>query len=344
MKTALFPFFLFLCWTFSFAQTETATKSAVHPVFDSEETLKITLKGDLKALLKDKLEDRSYHKFTITYTDGEQSGEVPVRVKIRGNFRREMCKLAPFRLNFDSAGVAGSIFEGLNKVKMVLPCYMKSDKYAQFLAKEYLSYKGYNLITDSSFKVRLMETTFIDESGKYEEFTETTFLIEPVKLLAKRMGGKEIEIERVHPNSCNIKMATKMSVYQYLIGNTDWSIPALHNIKMIKEGPGNSPVAVPYDFDFTGLVGAPYAVPNPRLEMSSVKERKYRGYCQSEMMTMLVLDKFKETKAPMLALYADSPLLDKKTNIRAVKYLADFYRTLENEKSSKRVFLKTCRN
>ena len=71
-------------------------------------------------------------------------------------------------------------------------------------------------------------------------------------------------------------MAT-LAVFEYLIGNTDWSVPYQHNIRLLTVPAIKNPVPVPYDFDQAGLVEAFYALPSENIGVASVRERVYRS-------------------------------------------------------------------
>lgn len=133
-----------------------------------------------------------------------------------------------------------------------------------------------------------------------------------------------------------------MAVFQYLIGNSDWSVPALHNIVLLRPEDLSVFLPVPYDFDFSGVVDARYAIPPPHLGLSSVTERLYRGNCQSEEDLQPVLDRFLARKEDILALW-NSDLLDSGTRKRAVRYVEDFFETIENPREVRAELIRTCR-
>lgn len=336
---------LIACFFLCFAAThDKPEKDATKGLFESEEVLKMTIRGDFKELLKDRDDECQYHKFSLSYEDRGKVISQKMKIKVRGHFRRNTCKFPPLKLNFSKEESKGSIFEGLDKVKMVVPCSMGSKKYSEFVHLEYLAYKGYNIISDTSFRVRLAEVTFIDEGGKYNTFTEWTFLIEPLDELGFRLRGLESEREGIHPNYTDRTLATKLAMYEYLIGNTDWSIATPHNIKLLQPIGNNIPLTIPYDFDFAGLICPPYASPDPKLGIKSVRDRLYRGFCQSEDLTLNVLDHFNARKGRIIDLFQSYPHLDAKAKKSSLKYIKDFYKVSENPRLARTIFIKRCRN
>ncbi|MEM6344564.1 MAG: hypothetical protein AAF927_11815 [Bacteroidota bacterium] len=313
-------------------------------LFLEDDIIHVRLKADFKAILDDRGEERAYHQATISWNDslGHQ-GELPLRVKVRGNFRRSKanCAFPPLRLNFDD-GVEGTLFEGQNKLKLVTHC-QSGASYQQFILQEYLMYKIYNELTDYSFRVRLLKVIYEDESGRLKPTVRYGFLIEDEDAVAARNGAKSFEGEGVHPNETNKEIEVLLSMYEFMIGNTDWSIPGMHNIKLIRTNPAEPPIAVPYDFDWCGIIATPYAKPNPSLGIESVRIRLYRGFCATDEQWAASIARFNEKKAEIYSLYNDCPDLKGKTRKRAINYLDDFYEIINSEKRMKRELLSQCR-
>jgi hypothetical protein len=134
-----------------------------------------------------------------------------------------------------------------------------------------------------------------------------------------------------------------MAVFQYLIGNTDWSIQYLQNIKLIMRDSNSIAMPVAYDFDHAGLVDAPYAHPAEELLMSSVQQRRFRGYCMSDMKKFEpILALFNAKKTEIFQLYSNCILLDEKTKKSMIKYLEEFYTTINNPVAFQKEFSYPC--
>lgn len=314
------------------------------PLFTQNEILQMTFRTDLKELLKDKRDERDYHPIELSYAS--ESGDtirVEAKSRVRGNFRRNMCKFPPLRIKFDSVEVVGTLFEGQDKLKLVTHCNNKKKNFEQYIALEHLIYQSYNLMTEKSFRVRLVKMRYEDTRGKYDPIVRIGFLIEPIDQIADRLGGVEIETKNLHPNAMHGETVDMLSVFEYMIGNTDWSIPGLHNVKIVFVKESNLQIPIPYDFDWSGTINAPYAFPNPTLNLSSIRERIYRGFCKSEVEFQHVFDQFLAKKEDILSLYQNSPYLEEKTKQDVLKYLNDFFETLEDPKRVKREFYDKCR-
>jgi hypothetical protein len=321
-------------------------QEGVPPLFASREALSLTLTMDMRKVLKDTDEDREQHPAMIEYlAPGGDTVRIPVRVRTRGHFRRNPmnCNFPPLRLNFSNTPVANSVFEGQDKVKLVTHCRSRGDKYVQNVLKEYLCYRFYELLTEEGFKVRLANIRYADSQGKRDTLYKMGFLIEAEKHMVARNNMIPVEIRNVRQEQCDSFKTSRMSVFQYMIGNTDWSVAVPHNIILMQEKPGVPPVAVPYDFDWCGLVTADYAVPAENLPISSVRERLFRGMCRNEQEFEMVFTEFRAIREEVFNTIEAVPGIDPKVKGRVIKYIEDFYETLDNPRSVRSEFLNKCR-
>ncbi len=314
-------------------------------LFTSDAPLEVRLEVDLKALFKDVGGERESHPARFSYVnDAGDSMHFQMKIKTRGHFRRNPshCNCPPLRLNFYKDKLAGTLFEGQNKLKMVTHCQLNKASYEQNLLQEYFIYKAYNLFTEASFRVRLMYVTYADSSGWMEPFTKYAFLIEDEDQMAARNGAK-IQKLVMHPDQGDRKLTNQLCIFEYMVGNTDFSIGQQHNVKLMSPGPQQLIIPVPYDFDWSGLVNAPYAKPNPILQLGSVRERLFRGFCRTEEEFEEAFQLFREKKEEILRLYRELPDLDEKEKDKGLEYLEDFFEIINNPKRIKREFIKQCR-
>lgn len=309
-------------------------------LFSSDQLIKLQISCDLEDILNDRGEDNKYHEALFKLNNNVYT----VKLKTRGIYRRkkENCFLPPLWLKLDKDQMKHNIFSNYKKLKLVLPCYDK-DIYEQYILKEYLAYKIYNILTDYSFKVRLIKLKIIDLDNKYAPIEHYAFFIEPYKNLCKRLSAYPLEVKNIHPNFTNTEMATLMSVFQYLIGNTDWSVKALHNIKLISFDNRKKPIAIPYDFDQSGLVNASYALAAEHLNIESVKTRVYNGYYQPMEILQAVLDKFQQNKNKIYQTVNSVPGLKKRYIDETIKYFDQFYKTIDHPKKIRYELIKKSR-
>jgi hypothetical protein len=125
----------------------------------------------------------------------------------------------------------------------------------------------------------------------------------------------------------------RVALFQYMIGNLDWAMTAgppgsdcCHNSRLFNVGAATTGyVPAPYDFDYSGLVDAPYAVPPASLKLASVRSRRYRGYCTFNAEIPAVVAEFNAKRPQLLAVFDDIPGLDPDTQSKARKYIESFF-------------------
>ena len=313
-------------------------------LFDSEDILRLTLTTDLKALLKDRdTTDREYRPAILSYVDpsGAQVSQ-DVRVRTRGHFRlaRRNCAFPPLRLNVSKRRSANTVFADQNALKLVTHCH-KSEEYEQYVLQEYLIYKMYNLLTPRSLRVRLAQVTYVDRAGKSEPFTKPAFFIEDEKQMAARNGAQIVKVKGASPEQLDSGQMGLVAVFQYLIGNTDWSLPALHNITLMRTRE-HIVFPVPYDFDLSGVISTRYAKPPPQLPIKSVRDRLYRGDCRTEEQLAPIFARFIEKRGAIYALYRNMKGLQQRHVERTHKYFDEFYKTISNRRAVRREFVESC--
>lgn len=326
-----------LCWSDpSLAQTK--------ELFENDEFLEIKLKGDFTKLFKNTTGEAQYFDFSLSYSDsiGKQVS-LPLRVKTRGHFRREMkiCNFPPVLLNFSKGDTENTLFQSQNKLKLVMPC--QGEKYVM---REFYAYKLYNLLTPKSFNVRLVRLILDDDSEKPKKYDPLlVFIMEEEEQMAQRNLMASFDKDLVHPERIKADDYHRMAVFQYLIGNTDWSIQYRQNIKLMRGPEMVNPIAVPYDFDHAGIVRAPYAQPAPELLLSTVTDRRYRGYCVEDMQYFeKTFSEYNSQKEAIYSLYSESTLLEENYIKSTIRFLNDFYETINNPKKAKSLFQYPCRS
>lgn len=328
-----------------FAPTSISLAQSSAPLFASEDVIAVSLHADWKALLRDRDEERDEHPATLRYQDANgDTVSLDVQLRVRGNFRRnpDHCVFPPLRLNLKKKAVEGTVFDGQDKLKLVTHCQQSDRTYEQRILLEYMAYKMYNQLSDASFRVRLLAVSYEGLNGK-KPLRRYGFLIEDEDALASRLDGKIIEPDRVSIGGVNGDQLLELSMFQYMIANTDWSIPFLHNIKMVEPAAGGKLIPVPYDFDWSGLVDSPYATPAQNLPIKDVKDRLYRGYCQPDISYEPVIDTFNGKREEILSLLEEfDPLISGRRKY-ARRFVKQYYRIINNSKSVRRNISQQCR-
>ncbi len=329
-------------------QSPDTQPDSTHAVlFDSDVPLQLWIEVDLRTLINDRDSlEAEEHEATLSYRVGDaEPVALDVKLKTRGHWRRQRrnCDFPPLRLNFPRSRVGGTVFANQDKLKLVTPCRPGRDVYEEYVLREYVAYKIYNLLTPHSLRVRLARTTYVDTSEREDSLTVYTFLLEHAEQMAVRNDGMLLEtlgarFEDVDPLELGL-----VAVFLYMIGGTDWSLGGLHNIELVQDMQRAVYYPVTYDFDWTGIVNTSYAVPDSRLPIRTVRQRLYRGRCLSEEQWNAVLAPFRERREAIYALYENLPGLSARYVRDTQRYLDEFYDVIDDPRKLRRELIGRCR-
>jgi hypothetical protein len=322
------------------AQTQSRIDSV--QFFLDEKPLDVTLSTDIGNLISGKIKDEYQNAiFTCKLPDSSTVSEV-IRLNLRGHSRREICKIPPMRLLFRNA--SSPRLSPLRTLKLVNSCRLGSgDK--QLLFKEYLIYKIYNILTDKSLRVRMLNITFEDSKGGKKPMIQNAFLVENIDAMAKRNKCKEMNGVKIDQETTDRQQMTLVALFEYMIGNTDWSVWNNHNIKLLfaKKDSASKPFPVAYDFDNSGFVNADYAIPDPMMGVESVTQRVYRGFPRSESELNDAIQVFNSKKDKIYEVVNNCEQLSSGVKKSVTNYLDDFYKTINNPSDVKYVFITNAR-
>ncbi|MBT8077083.1 MAG: hypothetical protein KJO31_00820 [Gammaproteobacteria bacterium] len=337
--------------TISPVNTVSAQSQLPAPLFAADDVLALSIEAPFTTIRRDRSETE-YRDGILRYSDSEgKQHSLPLGLRTRGEYRRrkDVCDFPPIRLNFRKNGNEANVFAGQDRLKLVTHCKSGRGDYQQYVIKEYLAYRILATLTDNSFKTRLLRLTYIDtEKKKRQLYTKYAFLIEDKDELARRLGWKPEDVPRLEDEQLDRQQANLVNVFEYLIGNTDFSMvlgardePCCHNIVLYAATPGTF-VPVPYDFDLAGLVNAPYATPNPKYKLKAVTQRLYRGFCRNNDLLPATLAAFSEKEAEIRRLVEEIEGLSGYHKRRITRFIDDFYEDFENERSIEKNFLRDC--
>ncbi len=300
-------------------------------LFSSDEILNLSLRFDLTEYMRKKPKEE-YMKAILTYHISEKDSlNKEIKLRSRGISRNNICSFPPISLNFKKSDMKSPEMKKVDKVKLVTHCKSGNEEY---LFKEYLIYKLYNVLTDFSFNVRLVKIDYISTAKNQKIIRSYAFLIEPLNILADRTKAVPVESLAISGKNIISEMLDRMTIFNYMIGNTDWSLAGQHNLKVLSvidsDNPGLGAV-VPYDFDYAGLVNAHYAVPTEGLGLENVRQRRFLGYCRSDEQYVKALIEFSENKAEFYRIINDFTYLNDKDKKYMIAYLDEFYKMLEKD-------------
>ena len=309
------------------------------PLFAAHEPLAITLVGDFKKINKDRIPDSR-----IPYPGKLRIGEseIPITINARGHLRRmsRTCDYVPLRIEFakPKKEAKQTIFARQDALKLVVQC-AGGNEYEQYIYREHLAYRMYNVITNRSFRTRLARVTYVDGASGKTMGTRVGMFLEDEAGVARRMEGRIVNLPRLLFADLDMDSLMPMMIFEYMIGNTDYSIYALHNVKIVQR-PDKSLHPVPYDFDVTGLVKPPYGIPARGLNLKTVSDRMYRGPCRKpqELVDPYVAN-FLAKKDLIKALPDSIPGMDRLSKDEVKSFINSFYASVDSAKDVKGLFV-----
>ena len=324
-------FFLLMVLSGLNAQDTTGKKlEKVTKLFRDDQTLSVKMSYSIKNV-KRNTNDSTFIDTKLSYLDDEgQWKEIPVAIRARGNFRRNKCFYTPIKMEIKKSDAKKTIFKGNKKLKLVLPCLKERGKNDDVI-QEYLAYKLYEIISPYHFKTKLLDLDFGEIRGrKTRSHQLKAFLIEDDKRVANRNGGKVVE-SFIHPLAMDPLTSVQNSFFQFMIGNTDYSVAYQHNGKLLYVN--SMIIPLPYDFDMSGLVDASYAVANEQLNISSVRQRKYRGFKRDQKIFDEVRNQFFNNKTQILNIVDgfEDNFDDRREFLQTRNYILNFFNILEND-------------
>lgn len=344
--TALIGLSLPNAWI-DFAQAGEAGR--VTSLFDDQATLAVTVHAPWQRFLRDGDSDERYPAVLEYRAADGLAHRLPVTVERRGVTRRALCRVPPIRIRFDRSATQGTLFEGQRSLKLVTHC-SSSRRWEQYYVLEMLAYRIYNLVTERSFRVRALAMTYADDERGRADANRFAFLIEHARDVADRNRMERIRSGRIRPGDYSADGIVRFMLFQYLIGNTDWSVwtaaeeeRCCHNMRVIGIPGTGRLYPVPYDFDSAGLVNASYAAPHESLPIRNVSERLYRGFCLHNSSLDALRLEYMALEDDILALIENEPLLTSRNRSRALRYVREFFEILADPNRFARQIIAQCR-
>jgi hypothetical protein len=311
------------------------------PIFASATPMEFTLEAPFNKLKRNRGDQVPYYVATVSYKGDSGEVRIPLRVRARGIWRRKNCDIPPLRLNFSKDSTKKTEFRHLNRVRLVLPC-RNNDDFEQYVLQEFQLYRVQRLITPLTLNVRLVKVKLIDPEKKDTIWNRHAFLIEEESDFGSRVGGKLVDIKGASGDDLDPYESAVFGVFEYFVGNTDFSVAALHNVALLYRDTTYIPIA--YDYDWAGAVNTRYARPDSRLQIRSVTDRLMRGYCTTPQNYEKVFGLFREKKDSIYALYHDSLAAPLKEGVvkNTLKYFDDFYEVINDKRLAERFIIKAC--
>jgi hypothetical protein len=286
--------------------------------------------------------------------NGSAQETLPIQLSVRGITRRQgdVCSFPPLRIIFPTKPADTSLFAGQKKLKLVTHC-QPAPSFQQYQYLEYAAYRMYNALTPYSFRVRMASIDYVDSNGK-PLASKMGFFLEDASDVAKRNGLWQVKAgPRIPTTTLTAADAGRFGMFEYMIGNLDWAMNAgpvgaacCHNARLLgaaKDATTNL-LPVPYDFDFAGLVDAPYATPPEGITVANVRVRRYRGFCRFNAEAPAAAADMTARKSALLAVFQELPQLDDHSRSKALAYLDIFFKQTGTSQDVAANLFKTCLN
>ena len=280
--------------------------------------------------MKKKTTDSTYIETDLNFLQEDKWNTIPVSLRARGNFRRAKCYFPPIKMKIKKSQTKNTVFNGNKSLKLVLPCKIENENNDNIL-QEYIAYKIYEIISPYHFKTRRVDVDFTEPKGKKSKSYQLKgFLIEDDSRLAKRFDGRVVE-QFIHPMAMGGLTSVRHAFFQYLIGNTDFSVSFQHNGKLLYTNKEFLPL--PYDFDMTGWVDPSYGFGNPTLGLSSLSERVYRGFKRDNELMNTVRTQFIDSKSEIVKLVSSyKEEFDNASEFdKMFGFMQEFFETIEDD-------------
>jgi hypothetical protein len=310
--------------------------------FRSESPLAVTLTTNIKQIRKDKGDDAPWRWASLTYDSAGKPAQMPVKVRTRGIWRLRNCSFPPLRLNFSDKASKHTPFDDLEHPKLVSYC-KDTDGYEQYILQELQLYRVYQLLTPVSHRVRLLRMAYVDSASSKREAERYAILVEDPEQLANRNLARIVKIKGASVADLEAPQLALAYLFEYLIGNLDFSFNGLHNTELLATMDGRI-LPVAYDFDFAGAVNTSYATPPQNYGVPNVRTRKFMASCElrAEFPTALAL--LQSKREAIYALYHDEigKLMDQRVVNETLHYFDDFFNDVRTPADAKRNVFDRC--
>lgn len=313
---------------------DSAQRPTLFQHFFQENALEATLELDFEQLKREK-EGNSFRPAKFKYVDKTGTlRETPAEVRPKGHSRRTICDIPPIKIKFPKTFLEANGLQPSAVLEVVVIC-KNEPGYEQYLLREYAAYRLYNILTVNSLRVQLLKLKFQQTGEKHISAEGFAFFTEPETELAQRLGGQVITPSRISPKGLEPAEFDVLSLFEFMIGNTDWYVYNRHNVATLLIESDSLPIGVPFDFDYSGFVRTPYAVPADRLKLPDVTVRYFLGLCRRPDDWLPTFQLFRDKKADLLGFCQQFPHFSKDSQKYTTRYLEDFFELLDDPQKVK---------
>ena len=315
-------------------------------IFRDATPLELTLTTNLRDLVRERdSTELRWFGAEMSYTDEKGvARRVPTELRARGHFRRQArnCAFPPIFIRAGKTARDSSILQGNPRLKIVTPCRPTAEDYQQYILLEYLMYRTYSVLQEVHHRTRLANITYKDSTDRVKPIVVTAFFLEIEEEVADEHKLKFSETMGALFADVDSTALDRISIFQYWIGNTDWSLAGLHNIELFRKPDGDY-IPVAYDFDWSGAVNARYSFPNPTLGIRTVRERLHRGPCRTAEQWAPTIAYYKSKRTAIDSVWAlPMTALDPKRRADTKAFLDQLWPILDNPRQFGRAVVDIC--
>ena len=312
--------------------------AAESPLFSSDTVLELAMTLDFDDLCRPReSEDCDFTPTSLEYKDEQDNWRsLPIEVQVRGGWRSlaRNCSAPLLWVRFLGDGAAGTPFEGQSLLPLTTHCGKglsldRSSKratradYEQYLLREYLGHLLYRRLTEFSVGVRLVRISYPDPDRSGRPGVHYAFFTEHFDDVAARTGSRRLPRGSFEAEKLDAQSAARLALFQFMIGNTDWSIARERNTALLLKNGWQIPI--PYDLDMSGLVNANYAGPALGLPIDSVRQRYFLGYCQPGTDWERVFAEFQEHASALVSMAREITGFSRKSRKTTTGFLEKFF-------------------
>lgn len=326
-----------------------ATAAPATPLFADDATIAVSIRGPLGEIARSAERSSTPRDGLLTLSATGES--LPIRLSPRGITRRrtETCSFPPLRVEFPQKPAATSLFVRQRRLKLVTHC-QQAESFQQYVLLEYSAYRLFNILSPVGFRARLASIDYAEPDGRRPTH-RFGYFIEDLDDVAHRNGLADAKVGIKIPSAqLDPRYAARVALFEYMVSNIDWSMHAgppgdecCHNIRLLTAVAGRPPyIPVAYDFDYSGLVDAPYAVPPEGIRAANVRQRVYRGYCRDNGEALIAAAEFRAKRPELEAVYGRIPEMSARTRSKALAYLSGFFNDIATDETMRAKLFKTC--
>jgi hypothetical protein len=320
-------------------------------LFQSHQVLGLEIRGPFSEIFSNRKGERLDYPGTLVLVEGAKRTVLDISLSLRGNNRaaRDICRFPPLKIGFNKDQVKKTVFAKQKTLKLVTHCQNHSNRSQQYYLNEYMLYRAYNALTDQSFGVRLADITYVRAASGKVEAKAYGFFLERISDVARRTNLQRARLQTASAAALNPTAMNTYALFQYMIGNLDWSVEAndqdkecCHNTRLLTAADGTY-IPVPYDFDQSGAVNTDYAYTYSLYKLRHSKARLYRGFCSHAAGLDETVSLFQARRAAIDTMQSEIPVTHKREQGKVQPYLDSFYKIIADPHQMQKQILEACR-